>query len=374
MKRLIYLLLALLVAGSASAAMKVQVMTGGKIDVDKLPTISFFQEGDPASPELGQIWWNNATNQLKIAGVLGVYAFNSTSLVNWDTTPAAFSFADVTNATTGVEYTSNQITVSGINWPASISVSGHASAKYSVNNATATEESGTVKIGDEVRAVVTASVDDGTAVNATVTIGGVSDVFTVTTTAVAASYIVDESFEGTGTPASWSDTLNANFDYTANPLSGSQSLRLGNGVNFSYATAPTFDAQAVVYASFMYRQEALDSTWYDILRMRSGPTDNVGLVTVSSTGTVRLNCGTASTISTGSLISAGVDYYVWVKLDVTQKNVDFYISTTSTRPTSPSLSLVGGNTTFTSVDRVQLRNPPATYNVFDNLKISGGGW
>ena len=52
MKRLIFLMLALLVAGSASAATKVQVMTDGVIDVDRLPTISFFQETDPSLPTL----------------------------------------------------------------------------------------------------------------------------------------------------------------------------------------------------------------------------------------------------------------------------------------------------------------------------------
>jgi VCBS repeat-containing protein len=188
------LLLALLIAGSASAATKVQVMTDGVIDVDRLPTISFFQATDPPSPELGQIWWNNATNQLKVAGALGVYEFNATSLVEWDTTPEAFSFTDVTNATISTPYTSDPITVSGINWPAAISVSGDASAKYSVNNATAVSTNGTVASGDSVRAVVTSSASDGTAVNATVVIGGVSDAFVVTTAASASEWAIDDDF------------------------------------------------------------------------------------------------------------------------------------------------------------------------------------
>jgi len=157
-------------------------MTGGKIDVDKLPTIDFSLETDPASPEDGRIWWNETEKLLKIADPSGVYTFNGT-LAAWDTTPAAFSFTDVTNATTNSTYTSAAITVSGINHPAAISVSGDASAKYSVNNATATATNGTVESGDEVRAVVTSSASDATAVNATVTIGGVSDVFSVTTAA-----------------------------------------------------------------------------------------------------------------------------------------------------------------------------------------------
>jgi hypothetical protein len=187
MKRLILILATLLLCSSAWAATKVQVMTDGKIDVDKLPTIDFSLESDPASPEDGRIWWNETTKQLKVADTLGVYEFNATTLVEWDTTPAAFTFTDVVNATTETLYTSNAITVSGINHPAAISVSGDASAKYSVNSGTATAAAGTVTSGDEVRAVVTSSTSAATAVNATVTIGGVGDAFSVTTAAGASA-------------------------------------------------------------------------------------------------------------------------------------------------------------------------------------------
>lgn len=191
MKRLIFLLLALVVACTAGAANTVQVMTNGTIDLDKLPTLDFSYETDPASPVDGQIWWNETTKQLKVADAAGVYEFNGT-LVEWDTTPTAFSFTDVANATTATLYTSAPITVAGINHAAAISVSGDASAKYSINNATAVSTNGTVESGDEVRAVVTSSASDATEVNATVTIGGVSDVFGVTTAAAESTGISDD--------------------------------------------------------------------------------------------------------------------------------------------------------------------------------------
>jgi hypothetical protein len=183
MRRLILILTIILLAGSAFAADKLQIMESGKIKLEYLPTTDFSVETDPASPEDGQIWWNETEKLLKIADTNGVYSFNGT-LTAWDTTPTAFSFIDVVNATTNSTYTSDPITVAGINHPAPISVSGDASAKYSVNNATATAVNGTVAAGDEVRAVVTSSAEAATAVNATVLIGGVSDAWSVTTAAV----------------------------------------------------------------------------------------------------------------------------------------------------------------------------------------------
>jgi hypothetical protein len=184
MKRLFVILAALLLATSAWAATatkNIDVDGDGKIDIGFLPTTDFSYETDPASPVDGQIWWNETDKVLRIAASDGIYSFTGT-LTEWDTTPEAFSFTDVTNATTNSTYTSAAITVAGTNHAAAIYVSGDASAKYSINNATATAANGTAALGDEVRAVVTSSASDATAVNATVLIGGVSDVWSVTTT------------------------------------------------------------------------------------------------------------------------------------------------------------------------------------------------
>lgn len=97
-----------------------------------------------------------------------------------DTTPAAFSFTDVTDATTNTVYTSNAITVSGINLPATITVTG---GEYSINGGTYTSGAGSVVNGDTVTARGTSSGSASTAVNVAVTIGGVSDTYTITTAA-----------------------------------------------------------------------------------------------------------------------------------------------------------------------------------------------
>ncbi len=97
-----------------------------------------------------------------------------------DTTPDAFSFTAVTGAALGVPVTGAPITVSGITSPASISVVG---GRYSLDGVTYTSIAGVVSNGAQVWPEVTSSALNLTATTATLTIGGVSATFRVTTRA-----------------------------------------------------------------------------------------------------------------------------------------------------------------------------------------------
>ena len=99
-----------------------------------------------------------------------------------DDVPDAFTFTDITGATVSTQYTSNQIAVAGINTASAISITG---GTYSVNGGSYTASSGTVSNGDTVTVRVTSSGSNSTAVNVVLTIGGVSDTYTVTTAAGA---------------------------------------------------------------------------------------------------------------------------------------------------------------------------------------------
>lgn len=78
--------------------------------------------------------------------------------------------------------TSNTVTVSGINTPASISVSG---GEYSVNGGAYTAADGSVSLGDQVSVQHVNAGDGQSTLNTTLTIGGVSDTFTTTAVSVA---------------------------------------------------------------------------------------------------------------------------------------------------------------------------------------------
>lgn len=106
------------------------------------------------------------------------------TVVDQDEIPNAFTFTDVTNATLSTVYTSDSATVAGLGTGVStpISISG---GTYSKNGAAYTSAAGTVVNGDVITLRQTSSPSNSTATNVTLTIGGVSDTWTVTTVAAA---------------------------------------------------------------------------------------------------------------------------------------------------------------------------------------------
>jgi hypothetical protein len=100
------------------------------------------------------------------------------SIVAQDTTPAAFSFTDLTNQPLSTVTTGAPVTITGINWPTSFSVTG---GTVQVNGSGSFVTSGTVNNGDTLTPRVTTSASEATAADCVVTVGGVSDTFTATT-------------------------------------------------------------------------------------------------------------------------------------------------------------------------------------------------
>ncbi len=105
-------------------------------------------------------------------------AFDVTTIAA-DTTPDAFSFTAQTNVAVGAVATSNTVTIVGINTAAPVSITG---GTYSLNGGVYTAVSGTLKNGDTLTLRQTSSSANNTKTTATVTVGGVSATFDVTTT------------------------------------------------------------------------------------------------------------------------------------------------------------------------------------------------
>ncbi|MCA1807526.1 MAG: hypothetical protein LC687_06745, partial [Actinobacteria bacterium] len=104
--------------------------------------------------------------------------FSVTTELTPDTTPDAFVFVDQNGLNLNTTLASNTITVSGINTPTPISVTG---GQYSINGESYTSSAGFVIDGDSVTVRATSSSEGLSDVNAILTIGDVSDTFTVTT-------------------------------------------------------------------------------------------------------------------------------------------------------------------------------------------------
>lgn len=105
-----------------------------------------------------------------------------------DTTPTQFTFDDVYGAALTTEYPSNDITISGVAAATNIPIT-IVGGTYSINSGGGygayTAVAGNVQLGYLVRVKVTSSGTNETAVSTTLTVGGVSDVYTVTTAAAS---------------------------------------------------------------------------------------------------------------------------------------------------------------------------------------------
>lgn len=99
-------------------------------------------------------------------------------------TPDAFSFAAQTGVVPNSAITSNAITLTGLATSTGISITGGSNAQYSVNGGPYTAGPGVVVNGNTVTVQQTSSSLGNTATTVTLTVGGVSGVFSVTTGAL----------------------------------------------------------------------------------------------------------------------------------------------------------------------------------------------
>lgn len=120
------------------------------------------------------------SSTLNIGWVTAVYNV-TTPAPPPDTTPDPFTFPDITGANISTVYTSDSITISGINTGSTLTISG-GSAGYDKNGSrNYVSTSTTVQNGDVISLRMTSSATPGAVVNTTLTIGGVSDTFSITT-------------------------------------------------------------------------------------------------------------------------------------------------------------------------------------------------
>ncbi|TRZ92789.1 MAG: choice-of-anchor D domain-containing protein [Rhodocyclaceae bacterium] len=114
------------------------------------------------------------TATLTIGGIAGTFDVTTQAQ---DTTPTAFTFTAQTGAALSTTIASNTITVAGINSASAISIAG---GTYSINGGAYTAAAGMVDNGNTVTVQQTSSSSYDTLTTATVTIGGVSGAFNVT--------------------------------------------------------------------------------------------------------------------------------------------------------------------------------------------------
>lgn len=117
------------------------------------------------------------TATLTIGGVSGSFAVSTGTA---DKTPDSFSFTPVNSAAQGQQVSSGTVTISGINLPAAASITGEGTPTFSVNGGPWVS-SGSIAAGDTLQVRLTSASSGNVTRTATMTVGGVSASFTVTT-------------------------------------------------------------------------------------------------------------------------------------------------------------------------------------------------
>ncbi len=164
-----------------TAAVPISVI-GGKYQIDSAPFTS--TSGTVSAGQTVKVsifssvnFGTTKTASITVGGVTGTFSVITLAA---DTTPEAFSFTAVTGAALSTTSVSNPITVAGVNTDAPISIS--SGGEYSIDSTTDfVNTPGTVKNAQVVRVRATSSNAFNTPVNVTLTIGGVTGTFTVTT-------------------------------------------------------------------------------------------------------------------------------------------------------------------------------------------------
>lgn len=186
-----------------------------------------------------------------------------------------------------------------------------------------------------------------------------------------------ETFEATGyVNAVWTETGTPNEDYTTAPLVGSQSVLM------AYSdVVQSSDLGAFTKARFVIKFPSLDqSTFAFFFGLReSTATTAVVALSVSSTDTVKILCGTRESTSSGTL-TAGTQYVMW--LDYTKGTgsnavASLYVAEDSgndgveTKPGTAFVSVTNGTST---ADAATFRLLHASANmgaslIIDNVEI-----
>jgi hypothetical protein len=196
------------------------------------------------------IRWSAASGVTCGTLAIGKLEFVSTLIPDPDDAePDPFAFVPLTGIPLGAQVTSNAVTITGINVPVPVSVSG---GEYSVNGGAWTATLGTVANGDSIVVRQVSAATPATTTTAVLTVGGTSADFAVTT-ATSPLVVGDDSAVGqVGAPLDidvLANDLVANpataiVDIVTAPLNGTASI-VGAGADrvARYVPAAGFQGQ-----------------------------------------------------------------------------------------------------------------------------------
>lgn len=184
-------------------------------------------------------------------------------------------------------------------------------------------------------------------------------------------YLVQEKFEGTGTPSGWTVSGPWNFDDTASPLEGTQSASCQDwGMDTTYVT---FTDQSEVWGFAQFKGASFPSN-IAVLDLVDSTGTSVCAVHVDTTGAVSISNSAFEGVSTTALMTAGTAYNIWFHYKAGSGTgiIEVAFSSTTTKPTSgTAYAIFSASSVSTSVSRILLRtNGDNSKYTFDNVTVS----
>lgn len=215
-------------------------VTSGTIEDGQTLEVRLFAAGSFAAVHTATISVGGITNDWNVT-TLGA-----------DTTPNAFDFTpNVTNANPGTVTTSNSVTISGINTSTPVSATG--GAQFRINGGS-WGTSGNITNGQTLEVRLTASASFSAAVSTTVTVGSVTDSWSVTTRAANSCSAASRT---------WLTNCTATVTAAAHGANGTATIADPGGCGTTYYGSGTF---ACADGAFTYstgsctQQTACDTT------------------------------------------------------------------------------------------------------------------
>lgn len=173
------------IAGEATAQFKVFASNGTTVVRDWARTNTTVVNGQKVQLRLTTSALNSTakTATLNIGGVTATWSVTTLA----DTIPAAFTFPDLTDQTVETQVTSDKVAITGIDAATAVSITGGEFQIYESDGTTVVTAWGsaasTITSGQKIQLRTTSSASNDTAVSVVLTVGGVSDTWTVTTVA-----------------------------------------------------------------------------------------------------------------------------------------------------------------------------------------------
>jgi hypothetical protein len=183
------------------------------------------------------------------------------------------------------------------------------------------------------------------------------------------TYLIDENFDGSGAPTSWSGT--ADFDSASPLIDGTHSLRAESG---EYGIFTLATEQSELWYKFRYRIESSLNTVEFLIVYDNGVTKRFS-AGVLTTGELWVDAGGGGGFSnTSGTMLPDTDYYIWIR---TKKgsgaNAEMAASfnTSDSRPTSgSSYVLNSGGSSTADAKYISFTSSGSRTSNFDNVKAA----